>query len=50
MNMTPNSCSESLEPSISASTSFVVMSSRGSRRRCSPSCLPYSIRSSENGL
>jgi hypothetical protein len=30
MNMTPNSCSESREPSISASTSFVVMSSRGS--------------------
>ena len=48
--MTPNSCSESLEPSISASTSFVVMSSRGSPRRFSPSCRPYSIRSSENGL
>ena len=37
MNIVPNSCSVSREPSISASTSFVVMSSRGSLRRASPS-------------
>ena len=49
-NIVPNSCSESREPSSSASTSFVVMSSCGSRRRASPSSRPYAIRSSENGL
>ena len=33
MNITPNSCSDNLDPSSSASTSLVVMSSRGSPRR-----------------
>ena len=50
MNIVPNSCSLSREPSSSASTSLVVMSSRGSRRRASPRARPYSIRSRENGL
>ena len=50
MKKRPNSCSERREPSTSASTSLVVMSSRGLGRRASPSLVPYSISSSENGL
>ena len=50
MKNRPNSCSDRREPSISASTSRVVTSSRGSVRRAAPRRQPYSIRSAANGL
>ena len=50
MKKSPNSCSLRRDPSTSDSTSFVVMSSRGSARRAWPSLRPNSIRSRLNGL